>query len=243
VDLSKFVDAYTMRARLAPGLLTVLPIAVTVFAWTPGGLLDWNTLGAVITGCGGTLLISFLARDLGKAAEDRLYKKWGGRPTEMALMHSGSMDPALRHRRHAALCSLFPDVPVPTAAEESQDFGSAYRRFTTLTNLAISRYRTQKDKYPLVFEENCNYGFRRNMHGMRPIGIAVAAISSIALGLQLFAAASLHHRVPVIALGLEAVNLAMLVVWVFWANEAAVRKGADLYANRLFETLDLVDTR
>jgi hypothetical protein len=235
------VDAYTTRARIIPGLLAALPVAVTVYAWKPGDLLDWNSLGAMIAAFGGTILLAFIARDLGKAAEDRLYKKWGGRPTELLMMHSGPVDPALRARRHAALRVLFPDVPVPTAAEEVEDREAAYQRFATFTTLIITRYRLMKDKFPLVFEENCNYGFRRNIYGLWWIGLGVSAFSSTALGLQLITICAGHEHVPVVAIGLESVNVLMLIVWIFWINEMTVRRGADLYAARLFETLDAPD--
>jgi hypothetical protein len=222
---------------LIPGLLAALPLAITVYAWRPGDLLDWNSLGGIIAGFGGTILMSFIARDLGKAAEDRLCSEWGGRPTELLLMNSGVADPALRARWHSALAELFPDVLVPAAAEEAADRDNAYRRFTTLTTLVITRYRATKDKYPLVFEENCNYGFRRNMFGLRPIGFATSAIASIALGLALLIKFSSHEHVAAIAIALEAVNVIMLLIWIFWVSEATVRKGADLYAARLFETI------
>ena len=189
---------------------------------------------------GGTILLAFIARDLGKAAQDRLYKKWGGRPTELLMMHSGPVDPALRARRHTALRALFPDVHVPRAAEEVADRDAAYQRFTTFTTLIITRYRTMVDKFPLVYEENCNYGFRRNMFGLRPIGIAVSVIAAVALGLALFITFSAHD-VPTIALAIEAVNVAMLVAWIVWVNELAVLRGANLYAERLLETLDVVN--
>ncbi|HYT69195.1 MAG TPA: hypothetical protein VEL51_22420 [Vicinamibacterales bacterium] len=238
VDVSNYLDAYTMRARLLPGLLAVLPLAVTCYAWNPGNILDWNALGGIIVGFGGTIVLAFIARDLGKAAEDRLYAKWGGRPTEVLLCHSSDMDPALRARRHAALRMFFKDVPVPTVEEEARDREGAQKRFKTLTQLTISRYREQTDKFPLVFEENCNYGFRRNMYGLRPIGIAVSLITTVALGLQLFMKFSSHEPVPVVSLGMEAVNVIMLLVWLLWTNESSVRHGANLYAERLFETLD-----
>src|SRR5690348_2385849 len=113
MDASRLLDRYTVRARLIPGLLAVLPLAVTVYVWHPGADFDWNTLGGMVVGFGGTMLLAFIARDLGKSAEDRLYKKWGGRPTELLLMHSGPLDAALRSRRHVALSAIFPDVPVP----------------------------------------------------------------------------------------------------------------------------------
>ena len=239
MDFTKFVDAYTARARLLPALLTILPLATTVYAWDPGSILGWNGLGALLTAFGGMILLSFIARDLGKRVEQSLFKKWGGRPTELALMHSGPLDPALRNRRHAALSRAFPDVPLPTAVEEAADRDTAMKRYITITGLIIGHCRKKED-FPLIFEENCNYGFRRNMLGMKPIGVTISAISSLALGLMLFMAFSLHVHVPAIAIALEAVNVAMFLVWALWVNESMVRKGAELYNARLFEAVDTI---
>lgn len=239
MDFTKLVDAYTARARLLPGLLTVLPISVTVYAWHPGDLLSWNSLGALITGFGGMILLSFIARDLGKHSEARLFKKWGGRPTELGLMHSGPMDPILRQRRHAALRGVFPEVPLPTAKEERANPTQAQQRFAALITLMISHCRNKR-KFPLLFEEECNYGFRRNMYGMRVTGMLLSGGTTIALGLLLFIAFSLRQRVDVIAVAVEGVNVAMLLVWLFWVNETTVRRGADLYADRMFEAIDTI---
>lgn len=239
MDFLKFVDAYTARARLLPGLLTVLPLAATVYAWDPGNPLGWNGLGGLILGSGGTILLSFVARDLGKSAENKLYTKWGGRPTELALMHSGRMHATLRARRLAAIRVLFPDVALPTPRHESEDRDAVYAQFTAIIQLLIARARDQK-QFPLLFEELCNYGFRRNMFGLRWIGRGVALFVSVALGLKLIGVFGAHTYLPVMSLGIEAVNVAMLAVWSFWVKEAAVRRGSDLYADRLFETLDTV---
>jgi len=152
-------------------------------------------------------------------------------------MHSGDMNATLRGRRHAAIRSLYPDVKIPTPAEEAADRDAAYTQLNAIVVLLLGRAK-DKARYPLVFEENCNYGFRRNLYGMRWIGFAVALICAAALGLWLYLLFSSHQPVPVITPFLEAVNVAMMPVWLFWVNEAAVRRGADLYADRFFEMLD-----
>ena len=239
MDVSKLIDVYTARARLLPGLLTVMPLAASVYAWDPGNPLGWNGLGALFVGFGGTILLSFVARDLGKAAEKKLYKKWGGRPTELALMHSGTMDAMLRTRRHKAIRVCFPDVEVPTQAEEAADRDAVYKRFTAITTLLIARAR-DKAKFPLLFEELCNYGFRRNMYGVRWLGGIIAAVMSIAIGLKLVGVFGTHTRLVIITLGIEVVNVGMLAAWILWVNEEAVRRGSDLYVDRICETLDTV---
>ena len=236
----KLVDEYTARARILPGLLAVLPIAVTIYAWDPGNAFGWDRLGGLLSGFGGTILLAFIARDLGKRAEERLYKKWGGRPTEQMLMHSGPIEPTLRARRHRAIDTLFPDLTVPTMAEEADDQAATHARFHSITELLIGRARANKKDYPLVFEENCNYGFRRNMYGMRWLGFAIALVGSIVLGVQIYIHISTRELVATLTIVFEAVNIASCLVWVFWVNEKAVRKGAELYAARLLETLDTV---
>jgi hypothetical protein len=237
VDLDKFFDAYTARARLLPGLLLVLPIAVTVYAWDSGNPLGWNGLGGLITAAGGTILLSYVVRDMGKRVEDGLFESWGGRPTDLMLMHFGPMDPTLRARRHATIQKVWPEIPLPTAAEELQDSKAVRDRFRPIVKLLIGRTR-DKTKYALLAEENCNYGFRRNMYGARYVGIAFSLLMSIVLGLKLYAMFSAHEHLPGLMIGLELLNVAMLLAWIFWVTRAMVRRGADVYAERLLETLD-----
>ena len=60
--------------------------------------------------------------------------------------------------------------------------------------LSIAKLRTatataprgNKKDHPLVCEENCNYGFRQNMYGMRWIGLAIALVISTVLGIQIY---------------------------------------------------------
>ena len=141
-------------------------------------------------------------------------------------MHSGNMHPTLRARRHAAIRRLYPGVAIPTAAEEAVDRDAAYAQFSAVVVLLLGHAKN-KAKFPLVFEENCNYGFRRNMYGMRLIGLSVASICATALGFSIYRLTSSHQFVPVISLVLEAANVVMILVWLFWVNEAAVRRGAD----------------
>ena len=78
------------------------------------------------------------------------------------------------------------------------------------------------------------------MYGARWLGMTLAAITSVALGLQLYILFSNDEPLAVLSLAFEAVNVGMLLVWIFWVNEDTVRKGADLYCDRLFETVDTV---
>jgi len=93
-------------------------------------------------------------------------------------------------------------------------------------------------KFPLVFEENCNYGFRRNLFGLRSLGLSIATLGTAAIAVLIFG--HLRSRVPltplIIPFGL--INAIALLLWLFWIKADWVRISADAYAERLLETLD-----
>ena len=62
---------------------------------------------------------------------------------------------------------------LPNLAEETADPESADRRYNEATATLRELTRPRKD-FPLVFEENVEYGFRRNCLGIRPVALTVA---------------------------------------------------------------------
>ncbi len=88
-------------------------------------------------------------------------------------------------------------------------------------------------RFPLVFEELCNYGFRRNLWGMKPLGI-VASISgtiSVAVLVVLNHLGGVATAPLVFACGSGC--LLFLVGWVSWFTPRWVKITADAYAERL----------
>jgi hypothetical protein len=97
------LDAYTLQARLLPGLFAALPLIVGALAWM-GPTSKWAS--ALVAICGGAVTLVFLsaiARDRGKSMERRLWRKWGGAPTTQLLRHRGSANPITRKQWMRAL--------------------------------------------------------------------------------------------------------------------------------------------
>ena len=88
-------------------------------------------------------------------------------------------------------------------------------------------------QFPLVLDENMNYGFRRNLWGWKPLGIASCAIGLLAslgrLGWEIYRA----HEVSVIPAVAAVVIGLMLAVWTLAVNPAWIKLAADAYAQRL----------
>ena len=234
-----FLDPYARRARLQPGLLVALPVALAVLAWFPGEASAAGIVWSLIVWCGGTALIAQLARGPGKAKEPELFRKWGGKPTTRLLRHRGSRNRVLLEHRHERLRTLLPTVRIPSAAEETADPAGADAAYETCTVFLLEKTRS-KDRFPLVFEANCDYGFRRNLWGMKSLALALACGAAIAIGWLLYQNVRAHVRPEPVTIAACVAVLVLLVGWIGWFTPAWVKTTADAFAERLLGAMENV---
>jgi hypothetical protein len=104
------------------------------------------------------------------------------------------------------------------------------------------RERTRKaDEFPLVLDELCNYGFRRNLWGHRTLGIALAAMGAlIAFGAAAFGVVGVIRVSIPTALAVGLVDAAGAFVWARMLTEDWVRQAAEAYAERLLASAELL---
>ena len=234
--LSLVTDEYEYRARLRPALLVSMPLALAAVSWFPG-LSGMQVLAGFVTYCGFTGLLAQLGRDQGKKKEPWLFEYWGGKPTTQLLRHRSSLlDENTKKRYHAALNSLVPDITLPTAKEEEEDHGSADTKYDSCVRF-LRQKTYDKKMFPLVFAENVNYGFRRNLWGMRPAGIG---LSIVAVSASILAAIinTVEGAPPVVASVATVINGFMLVWWCLRINTEWIRIPAFGYAERLLSSCD-----
>lgn len=218
------LDHYDRRARLAPALLAAAPISVVLLA---AGVRQAPVVAGIIgllSIVGLPILLVGLVRDRGLALQERLWAEWGGPPTTQLLVSGDGR--AERWRDEATrvtginLTATFP--PAPGEAEAA---------------VARLRERTRdRDSYPLVFEENCNYGFQRNLLAMRPVGRGVCALSALALGVLVVLRLAADVSIEWFDLGAGFAGLVLLAgVWHWAPNPNRVRGAAGRYAERLLD--------
>src|SRR6266496_2866271 len=161
-------DPYYRRARLFPGFLVTLPIsmlAVVMFTTRPA----WWSAAVVLFGASGVSYFGAqLVRRAGRRKEPALWASWGGAPTTQLLRFRGASNRVAVRRRHEQLARVFPDMAVPDEAEESRDLQAADEHYETAIKALIERTRDPV-RFARVFDENCQYGFRRNLWGCRSI--------------------------------------------------------------------------
>lgn len=228
-------DHYSFRARLQPALLTLLPAALAVFAWTKPGERWVSALWTLMGTAGFTYFLAILARNSGKALEKGLWNSWGGAPTTQMLRHAGPANPVMRERWHKSLSKLVAK-PFPTGAEERASAAEADHLYEAGVKLLINKTRDQK-KFPLVYKENVQYGYCRNLFAMKPTGLAVALIAcalSCLSGYRHF-----HSENPLLApWACSAICAAFILWWLFVVKAEWVRIPAFAYAERLLESIE-----
>jgi hypothetical protein len=253
-DIGSLFDHYGRQARLFPALLTVFPPLLAVLAWFPWLLV--SSLGATLltlaTSCGLLYALSSWARTKGKRVETRLLKKWGGWPTTILLRHSSSLDALTRSRYHGFLAAHVPGMVMPTAADQQNAPAAADAAYAS--SVMWLKERVRGKDFPMVDRENAQYGFRRNLRGLKWIGIfgclltAVVSLAAIAYQTPELENLVASRRWGELANQLgtfgpsvwlaTAVNVIGIVAWLLIVTYRWVWEGGLQYATALLATCD-----
>ena len=180
--LSLGFDAYERRARLYPGLIAIFPAVAVSLALFPGSIGGHfgGTLVAIFSYVGVFYLLANLARSEGKKIEPGLLLKWGGWPTNILLRHrDNTIDSYTKERYHNALAKLASDFSPPTVEEERTHPDLADHAYRSATKRLLELRRGAQ--YQLVHKENAEYGFRRNMLGLKPWAIGISILVGLTL--------------------------------------------------------------
>lgn len=231
-----WLDEYERHARLVPGLLVLVPVALVAVGIGFAEYPQLTAFAGVIVALGGPVVLASVVRDRGLALQSKLFASWGGPPTTQLLRLSGP-DPDRTRRR--SLTEDVTGISLPTAPEEADDPGLADAQYeAAVRDLRNRTYN--RTEYPLVFAENKNYGFARNMRAMRPWGLTMAALGMIAAGSVVAACtiAGSSGKGTVLGPLLATICCAVcLLGWYYIPSEAWVRRAADRYAEQLISAL------
>lgn len=160
------LDAYSVKARLAPALIAILPVIALAVVAVP-----WNQFSVPQSAAASLVGILFigasdLARRRGKRIERRILKANGGQPIATTLRHRDPIiDPVLKRRYVEWLGAQLNEAP-PTCLDELENKTSADAFYSRCTVILRDRTRDAA-RFKLVFEENVTYGFRRNLLGLK----------------------------------------------------------------------------
>lgn len=236
------MDTYARRARFYPALLVVSPVSLLVVALFPFAPQWWSKLGALLTASGLPFLALQFGRQAGKRKEPELFIRWGGKPTTILLRHRGNPNPVALARRHHQLEAIL-GVGLPSPEDEEADPAGADAAYDSAVEALRERTRDQ-ERFPLVFEELCGYGFRRNLWGHRPLGIALSiagflgAMGALLVGLT----TGLSILAPAVA-SAAFIDALIIAIWLRMVTPEWVGQAAFAYAERLIASAELLAGR
>jgi hypothetical protein len=237
----KSLDQYSVKARLYPSFIVISPLIILISFSFYEYLKVIQILLGFITTFGFTFLFSQLARDRGKKLEIILFKKWGGKPTNIYLRADEKYLDGLTRDRYAKKLELLIDgLKMPTTEFENKNPDESEKIYDTVTKYLISQTRDY-DKYTVLFLENISYGFRRNLLGMKPFAILILVMCLSIQILQHIKIDNLEHSIFLTSEVLIPLSIYFLLMlfWIFIVKESWLKAVAFEYAKRLFETLEL----
>jgi hypothetical protein len=236
--LEALTDSYDRKARLYPALLLISPIIALLIAAISVKYSAMQAFAAGAAACGGAFLLTQLARDAGKKREPQLFEAWGGLPSIAVFRHSDRrFDSITKTRYHVAMASLLKGTKPPTEQQEGADPAAADAVYSAWSNYLRTHTRDQK-RFALLFKENINYGYRRNVFGLRPAGVLVCiAVGAIAM-LRVWTVYQSTRAIDQMMLAAAIFSMLLLLLWIFRFTDDWVRVPADAYAHRLIEAID-----
>lgn len=223
------LDTYALRARLFPAMLVSMPIVLAALCWVPTIAL-MPVVIALFTWFGFGVLLAELARDSGKRREAALWASWGGSPTVRRLrLREPASNSVARERWRALVAALAPDLKLPSDGEETADAKRADETY----EVCIARLREltrNATNFPLLFQENISYGFRRNLWAMKPAAIffTLAAMAVALASLRVRSQPAFELVVLTAAISVLMLTWLLIRITPGWVKEAAER-----YADQL----------
>lgn len=234
-------DRYDIDARLRPALFVLFPVLLVGAVWAPQARTLGGAVISIAVACGGAMLLARVARRRGQAVQAKYAARWGPRGTAALLRWSNAeIDPATKTRYHRALTAA--GHILPTTAEEAQDPDAADQAYLGCATWLLEQTRNKK-KFDLLAAENIDYGFKRNLLGLRPLAwpILVAAFAvNATLALRHWSAG--WDDTCTVALAV-AVILAFGAIGWLWVNEDLVQHSSDTFAKRLLACCDVLHDR
>jgi hypothetical protein len=175
MDIFKFFDAYSIRARLFPAIIAAAPALAALTL-----LISWETFGlSNLIASLGLLVMLFAIADFsrarGRKIESKIYEEQGGIPSiTMFRRNDQSIDGSSKERYREFLAGKL-KVAVPSSEEERENQDAA-DVFYGQCGVWLRQNTRNTNAFPILFGENVTYGFRRNLLGVKNFALLLNAL-------------------------------------------------------------------
>lgn len=231
---------YTLKARVYPFGIVLLPIIILGILYS----FQFDSILKILSSLGVTAVFLFIlsqfSRDAGKKKEIKLWEGWGGAPTSQVLSYSNiTLDINTKIKYHHKLKKMTNIGKELDEKFEKNNKIKSFDIYKSWTKYLISKTRDTK-RYKLLFTENINYGFRRNLWGLKPFAITLLIITIFGnylyqimnYGQLAVSEYSIEYYFSELSL------ILLLLVWIFVINKNWIKTPAFAYAERLLESIN-----
>lgn len=220
------LDAYELRARVAPALIVSLPGIITLlFIGTSLSASIAQFLSSSVVLLVVIYALSFLVRNLGRRQENKLINSWGALPsTRFVRWRDNKFSSDNKQAIHREVHNNFQIQLLPPEQEHNDK-----EKADTLIKEAFTRVRPllrRDNPNSLSSKHNAEYGFQRNLLGSRFLWLASAVIATLACGVIWYEQSS---QLAFFAAALNSVVLVWSIVWCFLLPKFT-KDAADSYA-------------
>ena len=187
-----------------------------------------------------------IVRDLGKALEKRLYQSWGGKPSVAMLRHTDSRLPKpIKDRYWSFLSRAIPGLALASSKEEAANPEQADAGYESANRWLLEQTRDHK-RFDLLFTENMNYGFRRNLLALKQIGLGIDMAALLLVIGMAVAYWTGEFASTIQALSPEwwvsvVITAGHTLLFVVYIRADWVRMSAETYAQQLLAACDSLD--
>jgi hypothetical protein len=233
------MDKYTISARFYPSIIVVFPLVVIGVSFS----IDINKYYQILASLGISAALAYfisnLVRENGKKKENWLWNKWGGAPTsQLFSINNTTIDSISKKRIYSTMIELIPESASVITRNIENELNDLYK---TWTKYLIAKTRDNKI-YSLLFKENINYGFRRNLWSMKVVAVLILitvlvanyVIVAMKIGFIKILSYSMSFYIS------ELILFVLLVIWLTLITTTWVQTQAFSYAERLIESISSV---
>jgi hypothetical protein len=244
--MARFLDSYSLRARLAPSLIAAAPILTLLAIFIRLNNVDLTHLFGTITIMMMILILSDFARRAGRRVEEKIYSKIGGKPTVTMLRHRDNQLDSKIKIKVLRLCGKILKENPPSEEYEQRSPKEADNFYERCGTVLREHFR-QKDASDILFYENITYGFRRNLYGLKRVALTINILAVLFFIAYTFAQGDfpmisyieLESKFSMFLLAI--VCLVHAIYFICFVTESSVIDGAKLYARQLFNCALVLD--
>lgn len=231
---------YELKARFFPGIIVLTPFALAILILYPELISLESSIFTIMAVIVIIFFLAKLSREAGKKKEKNLMKKMGNYPSTIMLRYSDNeIDSVTKQRYHNFFKENVHGIELPSSSDHEKENPDFYeQQYNSAVKWLLENTRDYK-KYDLLLQDNINYGFSRNMLGIKPFGIFFSIVACIINPYTLLV--HNNHNLSQIPLKVwlsYLVYIIFLSLWIFFVKEKWVKSTAFAYARTLLATCE-----